>query len=112
METLSAFFSVSTLFVLLAALLDILANLLLARSGGFRRKLIGLLALTAVGAAFYCLSLAVRHMDLAVAYALWGSFGILGTSLGGWIFFRQRLRPVAFVGMAVLIAGMLLLRLG
>ncbi len=51
-------------------------------------------------------------MDLAVAYALWGSFGILGTSLGGWLFFRQRLRPVAFLSMAVLITGMLLLRFG
>lgn len=112
METLTTFFSISTVLVLLAALLDILANLLLARSRGFRRKLVSITALALVGAAFYCLSLAVRHMDLAVAYALWGSFGILGTSLGGWLFFRQRLRPVAFLGMAILITGMLLLRFG
>ena len=112
MDRLADFFTASTAFVLLAAVLDILANLLLARSHGFRRKLMGLAALTLAGGAFYALSLAVRHMDLAVAYALWGSFGILGTSLGGWIFFRQRLRPVAFLGIGVLITGMLLLRFG
>lgn len=50
-------------------------------------------------------------MDLAVAYALWGSFGILGTSLGGWLFFKQKLRPSAFAGMCLLIAGVLLLHL-
>ena len=37
MHALTAFFNVSVLLVVLAALLDILANLLLARSQGFRR---------------------------------------------------------------------------
>ena len=112
MHPLTAFLNVSVLLVVLAALLDILANLLLARSQGFRRRWIGITALALVGLAFYCLSLAVQNMDLAVAYAMWGSFGILGTSLGGWLFFSQRLRPCAFAGMGLLIAGMLLLHLG
>ena len=89
-----------------------MANLLLAKSQGFRRKFIGFASLGMVGLAFYALSLAVRDMDLAVAYAMWGSFGILGTSLGGWLFFKQRLKPCAFAGMGLLIAGMLLLHLG
>ena len=111
MQTLSAFFSLSLLLVLLAAVLDVLANLLLAKSGGFKRRWLGFFSLVLVGLAFYCLSLAVRHMDLAVAYAMWGSFGILGTSLGGWLFFSQKLRPCAFAGMALLMAGMALLHL-
>ena len=112
MPGIADFFNVSTALVLLAAALDILANLLLARSRGFSRKLMGLAALALAGGAFFALSLAVRHMDLAVAYALWGSFGILGTALGGWLFFRQKLAPVAFLGMGLLITGMLLLRFG
>ena len=95
--------------VLLAAGLDIAANMMLARSQGFRRRVIGLLALALVGLAFYCLSLAVCHMDLAVAYAMWGGFGVLGTSLGGWILLRQKLRGSAFAGIVVLICGMVLL---
>ncbi len=83
-----SFFNFTTFIVILAAFLDICANLLLAASGGFHRKFAGIGALVLVGAAFYCLSLAVQKMDLAVAYALWGSFGILGTSLGGWLFIR------------------------
>ena len=109
---MSSFFSLSLLAVIVAALLDIVANLLLAKSQGFRRKFIGFASLGMVGLAFYALSLAVRDMDLAVAYAMWGSFGILGTSLGGWLFFNQRLKPCAFAGMGLLIAGMLLLHLG
>ena len=95
--------------VLLAAGLDIAANMMLVRSQGFHRRGIGLLALALVGLAFYCLSLAVYHMDLAVAYAMWGGFGVLGTSLGGWILLRQKLRGSAFAGIVLLICGMVLL---
>ena len=85
-----------------AAALDVAANLMLARSDGFKKRLIGIAALALVGLAFYCLSLAVQYMDLAVAYSMWGSLGILGTSLCGWLFLRQRLKPCAFAGMGLL----------
>ena len=112
MPDLSALFSWAVLLVVISALLDVLANLLLAKSEGFHRVGLGVLALLMVGGAFGVLSLAVREMDLSVAYAMWGAFGILGTSLGGWLFFGQKMRPVAFAGVALLVCGMLLLRCG
>ena len=102
--------SLPAMLVAGAAALDVAANLMLARSDGFKKRLTGIGALALVGLAFYCLSLAVQYMDLAVAYAMWGSLGILGTSLCGWLFLRQRLRPCAFAGMGLLIIGMILLR--
>ncbi len=112
MPDASAFFSWAVLLVMAAALLDVLANLLLAKSAGFRHAGLGVLALLLVGMAFGALSLAVRDMDLSVAYAMWGAFGILGTSLGGWLFFGQKMRPMAFAGVLLLICGMVLLRCG
>ena len=103
------FTTAALLLIVLAAALDVAANMLLVRSNSFRRRGVGLLALALVGLAFYCLSLAVCHMDLAVAYAMWGGFGVLGTSLGGWILLRQKLRASAFVGIIMLVCGMALL---
>ena len=108
---MSTFFTVSLLFVIIAAVLDVAANLMLAKSNGFRNRVYGVISLIFVGMAFYALSLAVREMDLAVAYALWGGFGILGTSLGGWALFGQKLRPCAWLGIALLIGGMTFLKL-
>lgn len=108
---LNSFFNFSTLLVLAAAMLDILANMLLAASRGFRRLAFGYGSLAIIGLAFYLLSIAVHKIDLAVAYALWGSFGLLGTSLGGWIFFGQRLKFCAFLGIAIQITGIILLHL-
>lgn len=98
--------------VIAAAGMEVAANLLLSKSEGFTKIRYGLAAFAMVGLAFTCLAYAVRGMDLAVAYALWGGFGILGTSVGGWLLLGQRLRASAWAGMAVLIAGMGLLHLG
>ena len=97
--------------VILAAALEVVANLLLSKSRGFSRLWFGFGSLALVGLAFTCLAYAVRGLDLAVAYALWGGFGILGTSLGGWALLGQKLKPSAWAGMAMLIGGMGLLHL-
>lgn len=62
-----------------AIVLEILANVLLKFSDGFRRKLYGLMSIAAVLGAFSALSQAVKGIDLSVAYALWGGFGIAAT---------------------------------
>ncbi|STD20112.1 Spermidine export protein mdtI [Enterobacter asburiae] len=73
----------------LAIVLEILANVLLKFSDGFRRKLYGLMSIAAVLGAFSALSQAVKGIDLSVAYALWGGFGIAATLAAGWVLFAS-----------------------
>ncbi|MBU3831596.1 MAG: ligand-binding protein SH3 [Candidatus Desulfovibrio faecigallinarum] len=103
--------TLALLLVALAAALDIAANVMLAKSCGFKKRLWGVIALLLVGLAFFCLSLAVRTLPLTIAYASWGAIGILGTSLSGWLIFGQKLKPAAYAGMVLLIGGMVFLRL-
>lgn len=104
-------FTYSVLLVLCSAMLDVIANVLLAKSNGFTHKKIGISALFLVGIAFWILSFAVKEIDLAVAYALWGCFGILGTSLLGWLILGQKMRSTAFLGILILMCGIILLKL-
>lgn len=106
---MASFFSSATLLVVLAAILDIFANMCVVSSRGFKRFWYGLAAYILVGLAFYSLSIAVETMDLAVAYAMWGAFGIIGTVLGGWLMFRQKPGLLAWLGMGLLLVGMILL---
>ena len=103
--------TLALLLVALAAALDIAANVMLAKSCGFKKRLWGVIALLLVGLAFFCPSLAVRTLPLTIAYASWGAIGILGTSLSGWLIFGQKLKPAAYAGMVLLIGGMVFLRL-
>ena len=95
----------------MAIVLEIVANVFLKFSDGFRRKIQGLLSIAAVLGAFSALSQAVKGIDLSVAYALWGGVGIAATLAAGWILFGQRLNPKGWVGLVLLIAGMVMIKL-
>ena len=94
-----------------AIVLEILANVLLKFSDGFRRKLYGLMSIAAVLGAFSALSQAVKGIDLSVAYALWGGFGIAATLAAGWVLFGQRLNNKGSIGLVLLLAGMIMIKL-
>lgn len=95
----------------MAIVLEIIANVFLKFSDGFHRKLYGILSLVAVLAAFSALSQAVKGIDLSVAYALWGGFGIAATLAAGWILFGQRLNHKGWIGVVLLLAGMVMIKL-
>ncbi|MBJ6389149.1 multidrug/spermidine efflux SMR transporter subunit MdtI [Enterobacter hormaechei] len=94
-----------------AIVLEIIANVFLKFSDGFRRKAYGLLSIAAVLGAFSALSQAVKGIDLSVAYALWGGFGIAATLSAGWIMFGQRLNHKGWIGLVLLLAGMIMIKL-
>lgn len=102
---------VHALWLAMAIILEIVANIFLKLSDGFRRKLYGCGSLVAVLAAFSALSQAVKGIDLSVAYALWGGFGIVATLAAGWILFGQRLNSKGWIGLALLLIGMMLIKL-
>ncbi len=95
----------------LAIVLEIVANVFLKFLDGFRRKVYGILSLLAVLGAFSALSQAVKGIDLSVAYALWGGFGIAATIAAGWILFGQRLNHKGWIGVILLVTGMVLIKL-
>lgn len=97
-------------WLVLAVVLEIAANIFLKYSNGFRRPLFGVLSLAAVLAAFSALAQAVKGFDLTVAYALWGGLGLVATVAAGWILFGQRLSRVGWLGVALLLAGMVLIK--
>lgn len=85
--------------------LEVGGTLLLKRSDGFRRRLPGVVGLACVLGAFATLAQALKGMDLAVAYALWGGIGILATAVLGLLLYRQRVRLVGWCGVALIVAG-------
>lgn len=98
-------------WLLVAIVLEIIANIFLKHSDGFRRFGYGVLSLLAVLAAFSALAQAVKGIDLSVAYALWGGFGIIATVAAGWILFGQRLNRKGWIGLALLLVGMVIIKL-
>lgn len=100
------------LLIVLSGVLDIFANLALQKSNGFQNPVWGIIALVLVSCAFLLLAIAIdRGMSLPIAYTLWGSIGILGSVAGAYYFFKQKLKPVGYIGVVLVIIAVALLQL-
>lgn len=98
-------------FVILAAVLDIAANLLLKKSNSFTHKGYTLACILMVWTAFSALAVAIEVLPLSTAYATWGAVGIIGTTLGGYIFFKERLGALGYLGIAMVVSAVILLNI-
>lgn len=103
--------SLALLWLALAVALELSGTYLLKLSDGFKRRLIGLLGIALVTGAFAALAQAIRGMDLSVAYAVWGGAGLVLTAIIGALAFGQRIYLTGWIGIVLVIAGVLALKL-
>jgi small multidrug resistance pump len=93
----------------IAIVAEVIATTALKSSNGFSRALP--VAIVALGYAisFYCLSLTLRTMPTSIAYAIWAGAGIVLITLAAWFVHRQKLDLPALAGIALIVAGVLVI---
>jgi small multidrug resistance pump len=99
------------LYLALAIISEVVATSALKATAGFQRIVPLLLVLVGYGLAFYFLSLTLRTIPLGIAYAIWSGVGVALVTLTGWIIYQQTLDTGAFIGIALIILGVLVLKL-
>ncbi|MET0404708.1 MAG: multidrug efflux SMR transporter [Cystobacter sp.] len=95
----------------LAIVCEVTASAFLQKSEQFSRLGPTLLMVSLYACSFYFLSHALKMIPLGVAYAIWGGLGIVLTAVVGVVVFRQTLDAAALVGIALIISGVLVMRL-
>jgi small multidrug resistance pump len=98
-------------FLLLAIASGVTGTSALAQSAGFTR--VGPLAVLAVAylASFLALTRALRVIPVGIAYAIWSGVGIALITLIGFAAFGQTPAPGQLVGIALIVAGVVLIQL-
>ncbi|MFN3610862.1 DMT family transporter [Tepidimonas sp.] len=99
------------LLLALAIVAEVVGTTALKASDGFTRPLPSLVVVAGYGLSFYCLSLVLRHIPVGVTYAVWSGLGIVLITLAAWWLYGQRIDAVGLFGMALIIAGVLVLNL-
>ncbi|MCC7272698.1 MAG: multidrug efflux SMR transporter [Alphaproteobacteria bacterium] len=94
-----------------AIVAEIVATSALKASDGFTRHWPAALSVAGYVVAFYFLSLALRSIPLGIAYALWSGVGIVLLAAIGWFWYRQALDGPALAGLALILAGILVIKL-
>lgn len=99
------------LFLALAIVAEVVATSALKACAGFTKPLPLLVVIGGYGLAFYCLAQTLRTIPMGIAYAVWSGAGIVLISLIAWLFFGQKPDLPAILGMALIIAGVLVIHL-
>lgn len=68
-----------------------------------------LLVIAGLGGSFYFLTLALNYMPLGITYAMASGLGIIVVALAGIVVFEQRLDLAAGVGLALIVAGIVVI---
>ncbi len=94
-----------------AVVAEVIATSALKASEGFSKLVPSLVVVAGYAVAFYLLSLTLRSIPVGIAYAVWSGLGVVMIALVGWRVFGQRLDAPALAGMALIVAGVLVMNL-
>ena len=97
--------------LLLAILSEVAGTVALKASDGFARLGPTALVVVGYGLTFYFLGLALKQIPLGVAYAIWSGLGTAGAVLAGVLLWRESLNLAGVIGIALIVAGVLILNL-
>lgn len=99
------------IYLAIAILAEVLGTSALKASEGFSRPLPSIVVVIGYGVSFFLLSLALRSIPVAVAYAIWSGVGQTFIVIVAWVLFRQTLNAGELAGMGLIITGVAVLSL-
>ncbi|UJS20150.1 MAG: multidrug efflux SMR transporter [Candidatus Brocadia sp.] len=97
--------------MVLAILLEVSGTMCLKLSQGFTKIVPSVLLFIFYGFSFTALSLALRKVDVSVAYAVWSGLGTILIATVGIVWFREPLNALKIISIVLIVLGMIGLRL-
>lgn len=96
----------------LAIASEIIATSALKASDGMTRIVPGLVVVAGYAIAFWLLALTLRTMPVGFVYGVWAGLGVVGVAVVGIVFFGEGFGPAKAAGIALIVAGVILLKTG
>jgi multidrug transporter EmrE-like cation transporter len=99
------------LLLSIAIIAEVVATNALKASEGFTKPGPAAVVVVGYGVAFFILARVMDQISVGVAYAIWAGGGIALVALVAWGWFGQRPDLAGFVGIGLIVAGVLVLNL-
>lgn len=99
-------------YLAVAILFEVAGTTAMKFSDGFSRLTPSVLLFVFYGLAFAALTLALRTIDLGVAYAIWAGVGTALIAVIAFLFFAEAMTPWKLLCLALIVIGVAGLHLG
>lgn len=101
----------SWVYLFAAGLLEIVWAVGLKYTEGFTKPLATVVTLAAMAGSVALLGLALRHLPLGTAYAVWTGIGTVGTAIAGMILLNEPAGAMRLLCIALIVFGILGLKM-
>ncbi len=101
----------SYLYLATAILFEICGTTCMKLSEGFTKTLPSILIFVFYGISFVSFTIALKKIDVSVAYAIWAGLGVALISLIGFLGFHEPMTIVRIMSLALIIIGVIGLHL-
>ena len=98
------------IFLVLAIISEVIATTSLKSTEGFTKLVPSIIVVVGYTAAFYFVSLTLDTLPVGIVYAIWSGVGIALIAIISVIVLDQKLDAGAVVGMGLIIAGVVVMR--
>src|SRR5687767_5560264 len=98
-------------YLALAIVSEVAGTTCMKLSAGFTKAWPSVLMWVFYGVCFYFFTLALKKVDVSVAYAIWSGLGTALIATIGIIYFRESISLLKIVGLAAIIGGVIALNL-
>jgi small multidrug resistance pump len=99
------------LYLVLAILLEVSGTTCMKLSEGFTKTVPSILLFVFYTLSFWMLTMALKRIDVSVAYAVWSGMGTALIATIGVLWFREPITAVKLISLALIIGGVVGLNL-
>ncbi len=99
----------SLLILLGAVMFEVVGTSALKQAQGFTKLVPSLVVFFAYSITFFLMSISMKTLPINFVYAVWSGLGTAGIAVIGWLFFREPLNAWAILGIAMIVAGVVVL---
>ena len=100
------------LYLLLAIILEVIGTTCMKLSEGFTKTLPSVLMFVLYALSFSALTLALKKVQVSVAYAIWSGMGTALIATIGVLWFKEPVNMLKLVSLVLIILGVIGLNLG
>ncbi|MEX2161590.1 MAG: SMR family transporter [Anaerolineales bacterium] len=98
-------------FLFVAILSEVIASTALRATKGFTQLVPSIITVVGYAISFYALSQTLTAFKLGIVYALWSGIGMVLIAILGYLVYGQKLDWAALLGIALIIAGVVVIQL-
>lgn len=91
--------------LLVAGILEVFWSTMMKWSDGFSKLNYSVLTVLGMIASFYFLSKAIKVLPMSLSYPVWTGIGAVGSIIIGVVLFHDKLAPVTWLFVALLLIG-------